>query len=219
MSDIQPKVGMWVQIPKLTKKQEKQLNYEINVKSGKNYQILDCYNSTNNVARSWVEIEDEDGVLRTFHLKDDLDLLSKPLILLDENQQPLTTKKQTVKEESKPQITAQEMYIKELEKTAKSLREQLENLEEEVAIRDKVITNANKDIEHLENKLDEAYKEQEELNKAATRMSQNIFRNLVMTLKNTGVLNETDVAYFCDVAVRLYNHKYVDKAFKDSEEN
>jgi predicted RNase H-like nuclease (RuvC/YqgF family) len=123
------------------------------------------------------------------------------------------------KKESKPQITAQEMYIKELEKTAKSLREQVENLEEEVAIRDKVITNANKDIEHLENKLDEAYKEQEELNKAATRMSQNIANNLLLTLKNAGTLLEIDIHYFCHIASRTYNHKYVDKAFKDSEEN
>jgi hypothetical protein len=110
---------------------------------------------------------------------------------------------------SKIEITAQEMYIKELEKTAKSLRERLES----------IVNSKNKDIEHLENKLDEAYKEQEELNKAATRMSQNIANNLLLTLKNTGALNETDVAYFCDVASRAYNHKYVDKAFKDSEEN
>jgi hypothetical protein len=216
MNNIQPKVGMWVQIPKLTKKEQKLLQ---DITVGKNYRIIRVFKNSEIDGRLEVHIKDDVNDTHSIFMKNSNELSGKSLILLDKNQQPLTIEKQTVKEKSKPQITAQEMYIKELEKTAKSLREQVENLEEEVAIRDKVITNANKDIEHLENKLDEAYKEQEELNKAATRMSQNIANNLLLTLKNAGTLLEIDIHYFCSIASRTYNHKYVDKAFKDSEEN
>lgn len=214
--EIEVKVGMWIQIPKLTKKQEKQLNYEINVKSGKNYQIIDCYNSTNTIVRSWVEIEDDDLQVRTFYLENDDDLFGKPLILLDKNQQPLTKsiKKETVKE-SKPQITAQEMYIKELEKTAKSLREQVENLEEEVAIRDKVITNANKDIEHLKNKLDESYKEQEKMMSHFKIVLNSHEQNLIQTLAVTNIVKVQDIRVFTDICLRS-----LEKVWKfESKEN
>ena len=194
--EVEVKVGMWIQIPKLTKKQEKTL---LDIKCNKKYEIIKIIGGKDKE----VVIKDEAGDEHHIPLNQNEWLFGKPLILLDKNQQLLTksTKKETVKE-SKPQITAQEMYIKELEKTAKSLREQVENLEEEVAIRDKIITNANKDIEHFEKKLDESYKEQEEMFKNVKDSFLSHKDNLIGVLESTDSLQRSDIIVFTDIQLR-----------------
>jgi len=293
MSKIQPKVGMWVQIPKLTKRQSKLLR---DVTVSKNYQITKVKKNSTIKEGLEVYIKDDVNKEHSFFMENYGELSNKSLILLDENQQPLTTEKQTVKkniltpkvgmyimspdvdtkvntkllpnvyykitevttshknvwierdgktnndfcllsmqcshlkqgyqwqlfnklpkgaitqetvkEESKPQITAQEMYIKELEKTANTLRRQLES----------IVNSKNKDIEHLENKLDEAYKEQEQMMISFKEGLKHHKYNLIQTLICTSTIKVQDIRVFTDILIRTLEREYKFES-KDSEEN
>lgn len=212
--EVEVKVGMWVQIPKLTKKEQDSLN---DVTSGKKYQIIKFDEDGD------VVIIDDVNEKHCFSLKNDRELSNKPLILLDENQQPLKSiKKETVKKD-KPQITAQEMYIKELEKTAKSLRKNVEKLKEvndtfcdtivaqnsrletlevsNLRLQEKIQNDAN-DIKWLQNQLDEAHKDQEEMFNNMLQGLESHKGNLLTVLKSTDEIKKSDVELFTDILVR-----------------
>lgn len=221
--ETEVKVGMWIQIPKLTKKQEKTL---LDIKSNKKYEIVKIIGGEN----IEVVIEDEIGDEHHIPLNQNEWLFGKSLILLDENQQPLTksTKKEIVKE-SKPQITAQEMYIKELEKTAKSLREQrkvdentitelskvvqqfeksVQTLETSNLRLQEILESSKNDVEHLENKLDESYKEQEQMMIDFKEGLKCVKYNLIQILIATNSIKVQDIRTFTDICLRSLERDY-----------
>jgi|688.fasta_scaffold59030_6 hypothetical protein len=78
-----------------------------------------------------------------------------------------------------------------------------------------------KDIESYVKKLDDSYKEQEELSDYATEAITNFSQNLQAILSNTGVLIEEDIKYMENLAKRAFKHKIepiLNPSFNDSNE-
>jgi hypothetical protein len=78
-----------------------------------------------------------------------------------------------------------------------------------------------KDIESYVKKLDDSYKEQEELADYATEAITNFSQNLQAILSNTGVLIEEDIKYMENLAKRAFKHKIepiLNPSFNDSNE-
>ena len=127
------------------------------------------------------------------------------------------------------QITAQEMYIKELEKTASSLREQREKDVNVIAELSKVIqqfeenentlkrnnnkfsdiiVSQTKDIEHLENKSDEAYREQEQMLKELKRWLDAFPYAFKQLEEHAGKITSEDVTYHANLISKIMEHKF-----------
>jgi hypothetical protein len=78
-----------------------------------------------------------------------------------------------------------------------------------------------KDIESYVKKLDDSYKEQEELSDYATEAITNFSQNLQAILSNTGVLIEEDIKYMENLAKRAFKHKIepiLNPSFNDSND-